>query len=689
MKNVVTSLALLLVCWTGFAQSDSTQNQISVVARPSPDSIVLRWAPLHADAWIRSVRDGFTIERYTLVRDNKIVNPPEKKQLSPSVILPWPLERWELLVQDNKYAAIAAQALFGSDFEMSMDGADVFQIVNKVQENMMRFSFALYAADLSVPVSIALGLRLTDKDVRKDEKYLYRIFSIHQGDTIRGSLFTGPGEYSLPQPLDFSAEFKGNIVSLKWDQSYHKGIYTAYIVERAEQDGEFVRIADDALVTLTPEDKPETRYQYATDSLPEANKEYAYRVRGLTPFGEIGPPSDTVRGRGAVIVRVVPYITEDNSPDNQVIDLKWEFPVSVEAGIKGFEVRRSSNPKVKPKTIHPHVLGASIRSFRDHAPEQNNYYQVIALGLAGEEFKSPLRLSQLVDSIPPAAPTGLLGQVDENGMATLQWKPNQERDIYGYRIYRGNNRKAEFSQVTTEPIARAGFVDSVNLNTLDRFIYYQVMAIDRNQNHSDLSDILEIPLPDKIPPVPPVFLPVTASQEGVWLQWVPSSSDDVHHYAVYTQPVGRQEWTLMATVPHTEDSILSYRVAELEEGIRMNFTLVAVDGAGLESVPCAPVTASRLVNPIKPAVIVSAPEVNREEKLVRIKWVYQQQGVARYQIYRAREGEAIRLYQTIPSGENSFTDRQLVVNSKYAYQVVALFSSGARSALSEEIIVNY
>lgn len=686
---MLTGWALLLICWTGFSQSDSTQNQISIVARPSPDSIVLRWAPIHADAWIRSVRDGFIIERYTLVRDNKIVNPPEKRQLSTSVILPWPQERWEPLVQNNKYAAIAAQALFGSDFELSMDGADVFQIVNKVQENMMRFSFALYAADLSVPVSIAMGLRIADKDVQKDEKYLYRVLSVHEGDTIRGSIFTGPGEYTLPQPMDFSAEFKGNVVSLKWDQSYHRGIYTAYILERAEPGKEFMRIADDALVTLTPEDKPETRYQYATDSLSDINKEYAYRVRGLTPFGEMGPPSDTVRGQGSIIVRDVPYIAEDNSPDNLVIDLKWEFPVSSEKGIKGFEVRRSSNPQVKPKTIHPNILEPSIRSFRDHAPVQNNYYQVVALGLTGEELKSPLRLSQLIDSIPPTAPTGLSGQVDENGMAAIKWKPNEEQDIYGYRIYRGNNRKEEFSQVTTGPITQAGFVDSVNLNTLDRFIYYQVMAIDRSQNHSGLSDILEVPLPDKIPPVPPVFLPVTADKHGVNLQWVPSSSDDVEHYTIYTQPVGGQEWTLLATVPHTEDSILSYSVTELEEGVRTNFTIVAIDAAGLESAPCTPVTALRLINPVKPQVVVSAPEVNREEKLVKIKWIYQQQGVARYQIYRSREGEAMRLYQTIPSGENSFEDRQLVMNSKYAYQVVALFSSGARSEFSEEIIVNY
>ncbi|MEP2667740.1 MAG: fibronectin type III domain-containing protein [Cyclobacteriaceae bacterium] len=690
--NTLFGIAVLLVFTLtideSFAQYDSAQNQIKVLARPSLDSIVLRWAPVNVDVWIQGNRDGYVVDRYTLVRDGQIVNPPEKKQLTGS-IRPWTEEQWERLVNQNKYAAIAAQALFGSEFELTTEGTDVFQIVNKVQENEMRYSFALYAADLSIPVSIALGLRITDKDIRQDEKYLYRILSIHQGDTIYGSIFQGPEEYELPNPLDFTATFEGSIVSLKWDQSYHRGIYTAYVVERSDDGENFVPISDDAMVTLSNEDQPESRYQYATDSIPNSNKEFKYRVRGLTPFGELGPPSESISGKGTAMITDVPYIRSDETPDNEVINLHWEFPIESENGIKGFEVRRSTSPRDRPTLINKNILAPSLRTYQDKTPDKNNYYQVVAITFSGEEFKSPLHLAQLIDSIPPMPPTGLTGKVDENGQVSFTWKPNVEPDIYGYRIYRSNNVRAEFSQITVEPIAGSTFIDSLSLKTLDRFIYYQVMAIDRSQNHSALSEVLTLELPDQVPPVSPVFLPVTASKDDVVLQWLPSSSDDVVRYDVYYQLPNDKTWSKLQSIDHTPDSVFTCIISDLNEGQKINFTVLAIDRAGLESKPASPISAARLISAVKPPVKVDEPEVDRSEKQILLKWNYDQKGVNQYQIYRAKEGGANRLYKTLEGSAQYFVDKELMMNSVYSYQVVAVFSSGARSAFSEKIVVNY
>lgn len=690
IKILINCLAVVLLFSFDYvsAQIDTIQNQIKVLARPSLDSIVLRWAPVNVDAWIKGSRDGYEVDRYTLVRDGKIVNPPEKKQLA-GLMKPWPEEQWERLVNENKYAAIAAQSLFGSEFELTTEGTDVFQIVNKVQENEMRFSFALYAADLSVPVSLALGLRFTDKDVRQGEKYLYRVLSIHEGDTIYGSVFQGPEEYVLPTPMDFTAEFEGSIVSLKWDQSYHRGIYTAYVVERSVDGVNFIPISEDAMVTLSNEDQPESRYQYATDSLSVGSKEYSYRVRGLTPFGELGPPTEPISGKGTVVITDVPYIRSDESPDNRVININWEFPAASEPGLKGFEVRRSASPKDRPIAINNEIIAPAIRTFQDAAPKKNNYYQVVAIALSGEEFKSPIHLAQLIDSIPPLEPVGMNGKVDERGRVSFSWKPNEELDMYGYRIYRSNNPNTEFSQVTIEPIANNSFVDSINLKTLDRHIYYQVMAIDKSQNHSKLSEVLALEIPDQVPPVSPVFLPVTSNKEVVELQWLPSSSDDVMSYSIYLQKPGEQEWKKLTSVPHTNDSITSYTVLNLDEGVKMNFTVLAVDRSGLESPPANPISAGRLITAVKPPIQIADPEVDRIEKNIHLKWDYEQTGIYKYQIYRAKENEVIRLYKTIEGSAKDFTDNELVMNSVYTYQVVAVFSSGARSAFSEKIIVNY
>ncbi len=38
--------------------------------------------------------------------------------------------------------------------------------------------------------------------------------------------------------------------------------------------------------------------------------------------------------------------------------------------------------------------------------------------------------------MPPAVPSGLKAVVDSNGVVTLTWNKNSERDLMGYKIYR-------------------------------------------------------------------------------------------------------------------------------------------------------------------------------------------------------------------------------------------------------------
>ncbi len=666
-------------------RKDTVMNEIKVLARPSLDSIVLRWAPINVAAWLKGNTNGYVIERYTIVRDNKVLSLPEKRILSINPMKPLPLDRWEQEVKRNKYAAIAAQSLYGDSFQLTTQGTDIFQIVNKVKENEQRFSFALFAADMSAPVSVLLGLRHTDKNVKKGEKYLYRISATSPGDTLRGSVFTGPEAYTLPAPADFTATFEGKIVSLKWNQSYYKGIYSAFVVERSSNGKDFKALSEDPLVTLSEADKEETRYQYATDSLPDETNEYHYRVRGFTPFGELGPPSEPVKGKGAVALNDTPHIIKGGSENNKTIQLGWEFPSESNNGLKGFQVQRAESPKQPYKTINTTLISKEIRDYEDMSPKQTNYYQVVAIALNGEEFKSPVYYAQLIDSIPPSAPKGLNGNVSQTGKISISWTPNAEPDMYGYRIYRGNYLKEEFSQITREPIRPYSFTDSVDLKHLNKQIHYQVMAIDRNQNYSVLSEVLTLELPDKVKPVPPFFYPVSSSREGVLLQWTPSSSDDVDRYDLYRKE--GSVWKKITSQVHTADTLYKYADKESPEGKQRMYTVVAIDKSGLESDPSSPVAGAKITNPIKPAVVLSEPDVDRENKKIVLKWVYSQQGVNAYQVYRSKEGQPLKLHSTVTAAQ--FEDKQLNMNSIYIYRVVALFTSGAKSEFSKDIKVKY
>lgn len=685
LRTLIILCTLTCSVVSAFAQRDSL-NQVSVLVRPSLDSIVLRWAPTNLNAWIKGNQFGYTIERYTLAREGQLLSQPEKTVIVDK-LKPRPLNAWEQLVRRNKYAAIAAQALYGDSFQLTTQGTDVFQIVNKVKENEQRFSIALFAADIDAAVSLFHGLRFTDKQTKRGEKYLYRLICVSQPsmDTIRGSVFTEPSDYSLPAPADFTAEFNGPLVSLKWNQSYYHGVFSAFVVERSADGKDFKPLSPDPQVTLSEDDKEESRYQYATDSLPDNGTEYHYRVRGLSPFGELGPPSTVITGKGSLAVNDPPHILEGRSENNKTMMLTWEFPAQQNKGLQGFHVQRAENPKQPFKTVNEKIIGNDQRSYEDTSPQQTNYYQVVAIALNGQEFRSPVYYAQLIDSVPPSAPKGLTGSIGDKGDVSLSWTPNPEPDTYGYRIYRANYKEEEFTQVTSAPVRSVGLVDTVNLQTLNREIHYQVMAVDFNQNYSALSEILTLKLPDKVKPVPPVFYPVNATQEGVQLQWIRSSSEDVSRYDVYRREGPR--WRKISSVDHNADTLYRYIDKEGAEGKTQIYTVVAVDQSGLESEPASPVTGGRILNPVRPAVTLLRPNVDRQNKKIVLSWNYSQQGVQQYQVYRGREGQPMKLITSVT--KTSFEDSQLTINSTYIYRVVAQFSSGVRSQFSDELKVVY
>ncbi|MBX9852073.1 MAG: hypothetical protein K2X86_09975 [Cytophagaceae bacterium] len=79
------------------------------MARSFGDSIVLRWGVNTPLGWKLSNKDGFIIERYTLLKEDKLdkKNAPEKIILTAQPIKPWPLEKWESIAKQNKYGAIS------------------------------------------------------------------------------------------------------------------------------------------------------------------------------------------------------------------------------------------------------------------------------------------------------------------------------------------------------------------------------------------------------------------------------------------------------------------------------------------------------------------------------------------------------------------------------------------------------
>jgi uncharacterized protein len=680
----IVGMVALMFTDTTAQQVTKVEEDIAVIARPSTDSITLRWAPVTIDHWRTANQYGYSIERFTLVRNGKVIRPAERKLLTAAPLKPLPEEQWEKFI-GNKYGMITAQALYGETFELDIAHTDIMQIVNKAQENEQRYSIALFCADMSPVIAKAQGLYFTDKQIEKNVKYLYRIRVVTPTDTLRGSVFIDPQQkYQLPAVAEVSGQATGSAITLRWKLSDYSSLYTTYSVERSEDGKLFSPVTDVPGVTLSKKGQ-DSKYQYAVDTLAETGKEYSYRVRGITPFGEYGPASNIVKVKGNKTIISSVFITSALSTDNKSIDIQWEFPEAENEALAGFEVTRSATSSGPYKTITKSILAPSARYFKDTTPQQSNYYKLKAKTLDGTEVISMPYLAMLVDSIPPAIPTGLKGKVDDYGNVSINWKPNRDADIYGYRIYRAYYQSEEFALMTGEPLKDTVFTDRVQLQSLNERIHYQVMAIDKNQNHSGLSAILSLALPDKVPPMPPVWRPVKSTDNGVVLTWEPSGSQDVVKYEVYRK--GDQgQWIRLTTKIASTDSVYTYTDQNLPNSNVQHYTVIAIDEASLESPPAPVVTGFMLPKP-KPGVTMSEPKVDYDKRTIVLNWTYDQPSVASFRIYRKINDGTIQLYRTVK--DKQFVDIGMVVDTKYTYTVMAVFGNGALSEMSKHIVITY
>ena len=682
----------LLLPAAGIAQTDGSDRgtRLQLIAKASMDSVVLRWAPNSPAAWDILNRFGYRVERYTILRNGQRLAMPEQMILTTQPLKPKPLAMWEALVKGNDYAAIAAQAIYGESFEVSGNyQSDMIKIFQAAKELEQRFSFALFSADMSPAVARMSGLGFTDKNVKRNEKYLYRVYSAAPTSVLAadtGIVFLSPKDtLSLPRPVRLKAEFEDRAALLSWNKQFYEHIYMAYQVERSTDGRSFSPVSK---LPITNTDAPngyKPELMFKLDSLPKNGVTYYYRVRGYTPFGELGPPSDAVSGQGFVPLKATPAIVEAVATKEPRIQIGWSFPEEDESLLKGFTVVRASNAK-GPYVTLAKDLAPKRRKFEDPKPGTVNYYKILAITKEGKESASFPYLMQLQDSIPPSPPTALNGTIDSTGRVSLRWQPSPEADVAGYRIYRSNFATKEYVQLTVDPVAAPAFTDQLNIKLLTKHMYYKVVAIDHFYNPSEFSQVLKLTRPDVVPPVAPSFNQVRNSNAGISLSWAASPSEDVVRHMLYRK--GEQEggWKLIAFF---EDTTRTYIDKTAAKDVFYDYTLLAKDESGLESKPSQPVRGRVLDQKIKEGLKHILAEADAKEKAVRLRWEKPKEPVLKYSIYRAQGTEPLTLYRTVAGEDRSFADTAVRMNQQYTYRLKVYYQDGTESTLSKEVKISY
>jgi fibronectin type 3 domain-containing protein len=690
------------IAFTSISQDSA---YVSVTSRIQKDAVLLRWATSTPMAWNETNKYGFDIIRYTLVRDSIVLPQSEIRKLNQSPVKARPLADWESIVQNNDYAAIIAQALYGEDFEVSGgDAQGIAKIINMSKELEQRFVMSLYAADQNFEVACIAGWGWRDTDVKSNERYLYQIVPAspenEQYKIEPGAVFVAMNEYAdLPRPFGLTGIFGNKTVMLVWDYSMLNDIYNSYYIEKSTDGLTFNRLDGIPVTNLNNKEEQESKRIYFIDSLVNNTDMHYYRVVGITPFGETGPPSDTISGQGKEFLSYVPYINNAVVNDSGDMELDWEFDEQGNKFISGFELSRSDKSddgfEIVTTNIAPEKRSLLLVKDSLYA---TNYFIITAIPHEGEPAKSFPVLVQPVDSLPPAIPTGFAGTIDSAGTVTLTWNNNTERDLLGYKVYRAQAKGEELIPLFDLALSDTVYKDTIDITNLNSKVYYALASLDMRYNQSDQTPPLELEKPDIVPPSSPVISGYRIKDEGIELSWINSSDMGVVQHRIWRrkQSEGYSLPVLLKSI--TDKSVTNYIDTSAVTNVRYVYTVTALKKNFLESPPSNKLTAfSNKPKQQNTEIERFDAIVDKTNRMLKLVWRDKLTDVQYYELYKGEttappkegnEGKSPSLWKTIPSGQYEIMDEELLSNTTYQYIIRAVLKDG-KNTKSKSLTIKY
>jgi hypothetical protein len=95
---------------------------------------------------------------------------------------------------------------------------------------------------------------------------------------------------------------------------------------------------------------------------------------------------------------------------------------------------------------------------------------------------SSLFVQHLLDTAPPATPSGLHGTVEAVRDVRLRWTANAEPDLAGYHVYRALTSGGTMVRLTSSPISANEYLDNGTPDSVA--VWYSVSALDGTGNES-------------------------------------------------------------------------------------------------------------------------------------------------------------------------------------------------------------
>ncbi|AMC10783.1 hypothetical protein Lupro_05800 [Lutibacter profundi] len=663
-------------------------SKIKVAARYTTQGVELRFFPDRKNILDLGLQSGFILER---------AEGNSKKFTEITRTKPFSEEEWAIAMQQAKTEEEKIQIEISQDFYISSKekkGGNldftkgIANLKQQKADEDFQFMVSILTAIKNADAAKGLGLAYVDTNVLLGKKYTYKVklvgnSSIYKIESVPVTLQTTNNKSAYKNKVYIkTGDTKLGFI---WeDHPYLSGVD----IER-KINGKFKKLNDAPIYTVRGKNyKGVKRNGFSEDSLVNYQK-YTYLFYAQTIFGErvkfaevTGMPRDLTPPQK-------PFLKQPKHIKPNEVLIEWEMKAPIAKDFKGFAISRSNKNDGYFSLINDKLLPSTARKFIDKSfiKGKSNYYLIQALDTANNVSSSfPISVT-LIDSIPPVKPIFIDGKIDSTGVVTINIQKNKEPDLMGYRLYRSNSPKHEFSPIqegflsldSLKNNVQTVFSDTITLKSLTPYIYYRAEALDFNHNTSKFSDILKVKRPDIIPPTTPVFKKVKVGEDFVELGFSLSKSRDVKQQLLYRKLNLKDKWELLTTLKNNQKTYIDKNV---EKGTKYYYTLQAIDDSDNKSEFAILVMGKPYDTGVRPPVEDLRIQQNKND--IIITWKYQLKNKQTlFLIYKQNKNGDLVQYKN--TSELFFKEKS--ANKPAVYAVKVITKDGGKSKISKLISI--
>lgn len=558
----------------------------------------------------------------------------------------------------------------------------------------MNYANALVQNFLDKRVAAGIGNVLEFKKINLRKSLAFRITNAGLKESLVFKI--NPKEYEI-EKIPSEIYMDERKVNFTWDVLKLNEAYCAYnVYRRSEDEKRFIQKNHLPIVPFESEVDLTPNIRRFIDGDVEKGKTYEYQIKGIDYFGDETGTTEIVKITIPLYVDAFSIIDTIRVVENtRVIEVSIEpTDKTVEPTFDQLLLLRSDSVSYGFEEIVSVKLKSSVRKHQFVLPDYETgdayYYKTVLVSKEADSIKSNPFYFFTLDQHPPDVISNLEGKVDSTGIVRLKWLAPADKDLQGYRVFRANAINEEFQELTRVLKLETAYQDTMSLGTLTNDVYYYVICVDKNFNNSPNSDTILLIKPDTIPPVASVFKMYKSSDQGVYLRWYNSTSEDLKKQKLIRFSYHSNE-TKIDTLFKWTDTTSTFIDSKVIPGKDYTYELLSFDQSDNRSK--SQHVQVHYETGYRQAITDFNGSADRELKAIRLNWSYPDSSeVFSYQIYKAKADGEFYSFQTIrnkPGVTLDLIDNQLKINNKYRYKIKAILNSGISTILSKEIEVDY